>query len=53
MWAPVERDVAEQFFPKDEYRTSVTAGVFTLTAMLVIAVLVSAAILRRRDVHRA
>ena len=51
--APVERDVAEQFFPKDENRTSVTAGVFTLTAMLVIAVLVSAAILRRRDVHRA
>ena len=48
-----ERDVAEQFFPENETRTSVSTGVFVLMTMLVITVLANTAILRRRDVHQA
>ena len=46
-------ELAAKHFPRDEHRTSVTAGIVALTAMRIITAFVNAAILRRRDVHQA
>jgi len=51
--SPAKRDMAEKLFPEDSNRTSVTTGVFALTAMLLVTVFINVAILRRRDVHRS